>query len=62
VGLRYGGSNHLCYCTSVKAVEHWEREPVPFDGLLRLLKGIHRECDDLGSQLAELFARSLKVQ
>src|SRR6266702_7709586 len=57
-----GGSNHLCRCTSVKAVQYRESEPVPFGGLLRLLKGINREHDDLGSQLVQLCFRSLKVQ
>src|SRR2546421_2328825 len=56
------GSNHLCHFTSVKSVQHRESEPVPFDGLLRLLKGIDRERDDLGSQLVQLRSRSLKVQ
>src|SRR5215472_7052046 len=57
-----GGSNLLCHFTSVKAVQHWESEPMPFDGLLRLLKGIDRERDDFGSQLIQLRTLSLKVQ
>jgi hypothetical protein len=35
---------------------------VPFDGLLRLLKGIDRERDDFGSQLVQLRTLSLKGQ
>src|SRR3989442_5690370 len=57
-----GRSNRFCHFMSVKAIQHRESEPVPFDGLLRLLKRIDRERDDLGSQLIQLLLRSLKVQ
>jgi hypothetical protein len=44
-----GGSNSLLNLVCIEPIEDWEADPVSFDGLLRLLKRIHRERDDLGT-------------